>query len=257
MSDVPATLERVNTSHSSEHDLSTCLDPSLGDRRTTQLSFLTNDCHFTIDGRYKANDNLSPEGEARRPSDASLVSKTHTGLYSGSHPAHEIAVAGIKGRSSSHNAYGQTEAAAEELLALRYPSDQTPRTLSLPDVFSSEATHVPAPGLQTAIESPFGIDGIFIPGSTYQELHTTLRNHIIESAKSDGRFRYEISDINRELEAAKNDQGRETLNDERFLPTGSPPSITLTRAQEYLLWKNYVEELGPWVCSLAMLQVCN
>jgi hypothetical protein len=140
---------------------------------------------------------LTPETVSTSPGDSSLLSKTTSHGTNVSYGSHSIAESQNTRRSSSQNTLARTEAAAEELLALRYPPSEA---IVVPETYSASEI---SPQLQTVAENAFEIrpyDGIFLPGSTYQELHTTLRNHIIESTKADGRFRYDISYISQDLE---------------------------------------------------------
>lgn len=92
-------------------------------------------------------------------------------------------------------------------------------------------------------------DGIFLPGSRYQALHNTLRNHVFITARSAQPSR----------EASPGDEGQGNGNSNRPLPPTfrfansagaeeiSGTNVKLTPHQEYILWNNWVVEISPWV----------
>ncbi|KAF4973827.1 hypothetical protein FZEAL_9206 [Fusarium zealandicum] len=97
--------------------------------------------------------------------------------------------------------------------------------------------------------TPGGIseDGIFLPGSAYHELHSTLRNHLIQETRSiaptrsvtprfEGDSAQGSSAILADTEA--------TLQLPGFQPSATP---LLSQAEECLLWKNYFDEIAPWL----------
>jgi len=163
-----------------------------------------------------------------------------------------------------------TESAAADLLALRYlPSHtvQNPSPSSVPgDPASLEMQ------LDTSVSpfqpdydqnAPLGSDifgerdGIFLPGSAYQELHSTLRNHLISTARSNvptrpGTPESQQPDVTLLERCADrlNTDGTElrTESDPESLRSSKPPEISPGR--EYVLWKTWIDEVAPWVCSL-------
>lgn len=82
-----------------------------------------------------------------------------------------------------------TEDAAAELLALRYMPSQLSQTLPMPML-------PPGQSHGNQLEDHIGdqifgdVDDIFLPGSTYQELHSTLRDHLIYTARSNAPTRH-------------------------------------------------------------------
>lgn len=87
-------------------------------------------------------------------------------------------------------------------------------------------------------------DGIFLPGSQYQELHTALRSRIIDTARSTGPSRTgsppEHTDKALEDEATANLPLEADDEESRRL-------AHLSAEQEYVLWQNYIDELSPWL----------
>lgn len=94
-------------------------------------------------------------------------------------------------------------------------------------------------------------DGIFVAGSMYQELHTTLRQHVFSTAKSTEASRQQspsrgvVSDgVVLDSNAAQNvtfSQNRLTTDD--FGDT----EIDLEPGREYQLWENWTGEIADWL----------
>ena len=75
-------------------------------------------------------------------------------------------------------------------------------------------------------------DGIFLPGSQYQELHATLRSRIIDTAKSTAPSRLGSPDQQHPPDLIREDTGED--EESRRL-------AHLSVEQEYVLWQNYIE----------------
>lgn len=125
-----------------------------------------------------------------------------------------------------------------------------------PDVVQLGVTN---PGEPSTGGSPAS-DGIFLPGSAYLEFHSTLRNYTLQAARStfpsrngtperpptrNGPVRF-IEDDN----ASVLDPTLDAAESESVVvpPVPTPPtSAHLSQQQEYELWKNWVDEVAPWV----------
>ncbi|CAK4033240.1 C6 transcription factor [Lecanosticta acicola] len=84
-------------------------------------------------------------------------------------------------------------------------------------------------------------DGIFLPGSQYQELHATLRSRLIDTARSTAPSRIgspEIPDVRPSLH--RSDSAESDDEESRRL-------AQLSAEQEYALWQNYIDEVAPWM----------
>jgi len=111
-------------------------------------------------------------------------------------------------------------------------------------------------------EQLFADDGIFLPGSAYLELHSALRHHIFDTARSAYPSRLptpdpgpyhvddEIVDVNTEqqphhatLHAAPSEHPQSAQPSDT-----TPITIELTKQEEFVLWKNWVDEIALWVC---------
>ncbi|KAI8293137.1 Transcription activator AMTR1 [Colletotrichum sp. SAR11_240] len=95
-------------------------------------------------------------------------------------------------------------------------------------------------------------DGIFLPGSAYHELHSTLRNHLIQEVRSNGPTRpgSPASGQNSRRRSIDASSG-ENSSAEAPEATGEissdhePPFLPLE--EECALWKNWVDEISPWL----------
>lgn len=161
------------------------------------------------------------------------------------------------------------ESAAAHLLALRGTHPELPAVVNGPEqIPSAHAMRSDAAMDVTMLSPNFGEDifgdGIFLPGSTYQELHTTLRNCMFYTARSNATGRYGTPD--HELEkgnTAEQDSDqclditatatlhRHESDNSEAVPHKAPE---FTQHQEYELWKNYLDELAPWVCIMLLLR---
>ncbi|KAK4106416.1 Dak1-domain-containing protein [Parathielavia hyrcaniae] len=106
-------------------------------------------------------------------------------------------------------------------------------------------------------EQLFVDDGIFLPGSTYLELHSVLRNHIFDTARSTYPSRWPTPSPPCEVDAvpepipqrtsdaqpAAAEQGEHASHSSDT----TPRYIELTKQEEYVLWKNWVDEIATWL----------
>ncbi|CCT73687.1 related to regulatory protein for the arginine catabolic pathway [Fusarium fujikuroi IMI 58289] len=95
--------------------------------------------------------------------------------------------------------------------------------------------------------TPEGIseDGIFLPGSAYHELHSTLRNHLIQETRSIVPTRSTTPHIEVESSGGVSLEETEvTIPIQEFQPSQTP---LLSQQEECSLWKNYFDEIAPWL----------
>lgn len=99
-------------------------------------------------------------------------------------------------------------------------------------------------------------DGIFLPGSAYLEFHSTLRNHTFQAARSTFPSRCGTPERPPTRHVQDNEGQSDLPGDEETegsregtavsaVPT--PSFVELTQQQEFELWKNWVDEIAPWV----------
>ncbi|KAK1585498.1 fungal-specific transcription factor domain-containing protein [Colletotrichum navitas] len=99
-------------------------------------------------------------------------------------------------------------------------------------------------------------DGIFLPGSAYHELHSTLRNHLIQEVRSNGptrhaspasahtpRRRSGSGFIDASSGPSSSGEAAEAVDD--LSSDHEPPCLPLE--EECALWKNWVDEISPWL----------
>ncbi|PQE08086.1 c6 transcription factor protein [Rutstroemia sp. NJR-2017a BVV2] len=165
---------------------------------------------------------------------------------------------------SSTRSRTHTEDAAAELLALRYMPAQLSQRQSVPDVQESHTDMPPPPNINLLgglnDESPLDQhvfddqDGIFLPGSAYQELHSTLRDHLIYTARSNAPTRYGTPEVQQPdmgffergpPKVPSDSVVSGAVSDPESSRSSKPPEITPQR--EYILWKTWIDEVAPWL----------
>ncbi|KAL9563665.1 hypothetical protein ACKAV7_012333 [Fusarium commune] len=95
--------------------------------------------------------------------------------------------------------------------------------------------------------TPEGIseDGIFLPGSAYHELHSTLRNHLIQETRSIAPTRSTTPHIEVESSGGVSlEENEVTIPIQEFQPS---QTLLLSQQEECSLWKNYFDEIAPWL----------
>lgn len=133
---------------------------------------------------------------------------------------------------SSH----QTEHAASQLLSLGQTSPSLPSphlkhtsTGTLRQLFPP---HTPL------TEPDSGGDGLFIEGSAYLDLHSTLRHSLIQESLSAEPTRCATP-------SSQSDDG--LADDDSYQHGGDERNFILTKEQEGILWVNWLEEVAPGV----------
>lgn len=156
---------------------------------------------------------------------------------------------------------------AAELLALRYtrhPESQQHQVSMVMDISPPENSSIALPSNhqdfnEATFDNPLfdSSHGIFLPGSTYRELHTTLRNHIIHTARSNAPTAYGTPERQPNIEfipqGAAVSQADGPACDSSLSDSESHKPPELTAYREYILWKNYIDELAPWVSAVSKL----
>lgn len=129
----------------------------------------------------------------------------------------------------------QAEHAASNLLSLGQTSPFTTSTIGSDG--SPEVSNYPHLPPASAAEMTDALNGdIFRPGSTYLNLHSTLRHHIVQESRSMGPSRadspYEDYDDDDSAVGAGSEEGAD---------------FSLTEEQEWVLWVNWLDEVAPGV----------
>ncbi|KAM6536114.1 hypothetical protein FALCPG4_005632 [Fusarium falciforme] len=92
--------------------------------------------------------------------------------------------------------------------------------------------------------------GIFLPGSAYHELHSTLRNHLIQEVRSNGPTRPASpwsGQNSRRRSVGSGDEPKaaeETPEPAGDVSGHEPPFLVV---EECALWKNWIDEISPWL----------
>ncbi|KAI5366354.1 Putative zn(2)-C6 fungal-type DNA-binding domain, fungal transcription factor [Septoria linicola] len=120
------------------------------------------------------------------------------------------------------------------------PSPPQPTTLPNLDLSGTPLAFPPELFLSPQYSDSTFEDGIFLPGSQYQELHATLRSRIIDTARSTAPSRLGSPDLNTRPGLYRDDTS-ETVDEE------SRRLAHLSIEQEYVLWQNYINEVAPWL----------
>lgn len=155
----------------------------------------------------------------------------------------------------------QAELAAENLLSLRQ-TDQSASTSSIAQSIDSEIIPVSDPAIGPSLESFDFEDGIFFPGSTYLDLHSTLRTHLFQESRSVPATRWgspeesELDVTTIESNPVIDPLEAPVLPEHSGLSDEASQQPSLTDAEECFLWKNYLDEVSPWV-SLSEIYVVD
>ncbi|KAF2492524.1 hypothetical protein BU16DRAFT_465941 [Lophium mytilinum] len=157
--------------------------------------------------------------------------------------------------TASPNSQSFAHTAATNLLSLRdtQPHMTSPHVSDIP-IQLGDAQHHGTPIEPDIFDygDPLFEDGLFIPGSTYLELHSTLRTHIINTARSNAPSRH----VSPGLESVTHAHSAPTWNPSRrssaTLPDLQPQNgiykaVDLPPLEEYELWKNWIDEVAPWL----------
>ena len=129
---------------------------------------------------------------------------------------------------------------------------------SLGEIASIDMAMLPDHVLSPSISSSYNFeDGIFEPGSAYQNLFQSLRSHVLRTAQIESAapenshapvsHRFPIAPSHSD---AFGDRSTRTAgNSTRNGMTTKTQEFELPPAQEYLLWKAWTEEVSIWVCK--------
>ncbi|KZZ98833.1 hypothetical protein AAL_02384 [Moelleriella libera RCEF 2490] len=95
-------------------------------------------------------------------------------------------------------------------------------------------------------------DGIFLPGSTYHELHATLRSHLIHGTRPNASTRPVSPTVDREATEPfivyRDGRGKCSI-DAPSQPSLGPPNdqAMISKQEECSLWCIWFEEISPWL----------
>ena len=103
----------------------------------------------------------------------------------------------------------------------------------------------------TTISPMESLDGVFLPGSTYYQVHSALRSQMFDTAnsravtpeqqhRSSGSNHGHVSQVMKYTELETRSASRSSL-----IPTANVDD--LSQELEYSLWKNWTDEVAPWL----------
>ncbi|KAI0555545.1 hypothetical protein F4679DRAFT_578930 [Xylaria curta] len=185
---------------------------------------------------------VSETGVMARPSDSDRhAASTYSGQPGSDSPS----------SMNSTESLMMLQSAAAQLLDLGCapPSTEPDRNCSSTEV-SDE--HSYSTGI-AAISPTARDDGIFLPGSTYLELHSTLRDRIFDTTLAAQSSRATSPRIlgGDDMTDSCTQVDYETASigpgNPISPPTSSPLFAELEWQEEYKLWKNWVDEIAPWL----------
>lgn len=185
------------------------------------------------------DDAASGTGHANPPrggGPASAMAHRDGDLQRAPHPSPpEIQQPGTYFSSSAASPSRQVEHAASNLLSLGQTSPFAPSTIGSEG--SPDASSYALLPTTSAAEMPDAPDGdVFRPGSTYLNLHSTLRHHIVQESRSTGPSRADTPLDDYDDDDAVGGAGSEEATD-----------FSLTEEQEWVLWVNWLDEVAPGV----------
>ncbi|OAA39091.1 hypothetical protein NOR_06351 [Metarhizium rileyi] len=95
-------------------------------------------------------------------------------------------------------------------------------------------------------------DGIFLPGSAYHELHSTLRQHLIQEVRSNMSTRPATPRTVANGLDSENGEGVAQDKPPSIVPDILSTTITteqpiLSKDEECILWRNWFDEVAPWL----------
>ncbi|KAJ3464566.1 hypothetical protein MRS44_009352 [Fusarium solani] len=151
---------------------------------------------------------------------------------------------------SSPSSQRQTESAVADLLYFSQ-SGQTTQSHSRVAIdpalqVSMDIEYPYMEQMQAFTPGDMSEDGIFLPGSAYHELHSTLRNHLIQETRSVAPTRSTTPrlDVNSTQGSSTIAETDVTLQIPDFHPSTTP---LLSEEEECALWRNYFDEIAPWL----------
>jgi len=209
------------------------------------VSFPDNNSLGAENGRYA---HPSPRSASQIYSHRSSDSQ----IYPGTSQYH-TSTDGLTPNHASPNSRNRPEDAAADLLALRYlQQSKPPNTMSQVLMGPpSDRTILTNVGQAEMVDHEIfddQQDGIFLPGSVFQEFHSTLRDHLIFTAQSNcptraGTPEFQVPDQTFPKRLVSRGEGTEVDPESN----GSSRSLEITPQREYVLWKAWINELAPWV----------
>lgn len=172
----------------------------------------------------------------------------------------------------SPHSYDMIHSAAAQLLDLGCSAPGAPPNVDAPQsALLHPANHSSNPSIASPGSEGMSHDGIFLPGSAYLEFHSALRSHTFYAARSAFPSRCGTPECPETAHAANRAEGQpvevclppnpntsDTVSplDDVALSRPTPRLSELSQQEEFELWKNWVDEIGPWV-SVPLVPMYN
>lgn len=209
----------------------------------------------TLSGQRDDVASLTATGSSGHATDAASAPVTPA-------PGHLPNLEGSANILSPHS-YDMIHSAAAQLLDLGCSAPGAP-----PNVDASQsallqpANHSSNPSIASPGSEGMSHDGIFLPGSAYLEFHSALRSHTFYAARSAFPSRCGTPECPETAHATTRAEGQsvqeclppnahtsDTVSalDDVALSRPTPRLSELSQQEEFELWKNWVDEIGPWV----------
>lgn len=169
----------------------------------------------------------------------------------------------------SPHSYDMIHSAAAQLLDLGCSAPGASHNVEAPQsALLHPANHSSNPSIASPGSEGMSHDGIFLPGSAYLEFHSALRSHTFNAARSafpsrcgtpecpetaHATIRAEGQSVEAYLPPNPNTSDTVSPLDDVALSRPTPRLSELSQQEEFELWKNWVDEIGPWV-SVPILQ---
>ncbi|KAK0114575.1 hypothetical protein ONS95_014063 [Cadophora gregata] len=203
---------------------------------------------FTDDSSFRTEDGQYSHASPRSLSQVYAHRDSHNQVYPNINQ-HNASSDGLTPNLTLANSRVRFEDAAADLLALRY----------LQQSKAAPQVQMPPPGNPNALRSigevemlDHGIfddqqDGIFIPGSVFQEFHSTLRDHLIYTARSSCPTRVGTPEVHPDQTFTERLVPRDERIEVEPQSTASSRPHEITPQREYILWKTWIDEIAPWL----------
>ncbi|KAG6366711.1 hypothetical protein INS49_000890 [Diaporthe citri] len=194
----------------------------------------------TLSGQRDDVASLTAAGSSGHATDAASAPVTPA-------PGHLPNLEGSANIPSPHS-YDMIHSAAAQLLDLGCSAPGAP-----PNVDASQnallhpATHSSNPSIASPGSEGMSHDGIFLPGSAYLEFHSALRSHTFYAARSALPSRCGTPECPETAHAATRAEDTVSALDDVALSRPTPRLSELSQQEEFELWKNWVDEIGPWL----------
>lgn len=261
--EIPARNARLGTQDSSNRSLKRRFDTTSGRRVKTVHHHEPQNRRGSQSQPSLSNITL-PERSGDLTTEADLTDPSYDVTYCGPVPRRNNEDASRTSGAAPQTSPPSTErdvhiGPVEEAYSLPSQTDETwtaQDISSFGDITSMDMAMLPDHVLSPSISSSYNLeDGIFEPGSAYQNLFQSLRSHVFRTAQIENNVSensHASGHMRSPLTAGRSDAfvARSTGTTGSTARNGNTlhaQKFELPLAQEYLLWKAWTEEVSIWV----------